>query len=106
LFIIFFNSFGLGLGAIQNFFMRAAQEMRAVTHNQFQLITDEFGDECLRYIAFSFQVFVFSLLVMLNIRFVYNLSDSSYWFADIVLALVRQRKLLLEMQFLGHLENQ
>lgn len=33
-----------------NFFFQAAQEMREATSNNFQLIEDKFGEECLRYV--------------------------------------------------------
>jgi hypothetical protein len=32
----------------RNFFVRPAQEMCQVNNNNFKLVVDEFGDECLR----------------------------------------------------------
>jgi hypothetical protein len=40
----------MGYFLSRNFFVRAAQEMREVTSNNFQLVEDEFGEECLRYV--------------------------------------------------------
>jgi hypothetical protein len=38
----------MGYFATRNFFIRASQEIREVNSNQFQLVIDEFGEECLR----------------------------------------------------------
>jgi hypothetical protein len=38
----------MGYFLSRNFFVRGAQEMREVSSNNFQLVEDEFGEECLR----------------------------------------------------------
>jgi hypothetical protein len=40
----------MGYFLSQNFFVGGAQQMREVTSNNFQLVEDEFGEECLRYV--------------------------------------------------------
>jgi hypothetical protein len=40
----------MGYFLLQNFFIQAAQEMREITSNNFHLVEDEFGEECLKYV--------------------------------------------------------
>jgi hypothetical protein len=49
----------MGYFLSRNFFIRAAQEMRKVNNNNFQIMEDEFGDECLRYFEHSDVCFLY-----------------------------------------------